>query len=52
MRYDVSIKIIMTHSVAVEADSLLAAQDAALAVAGSKEADKMDTIVEVEVGNG
>jgi hypothetical protein len=50
-RYDVSITITMTYSLAVEADDPMSAQMTAFTEMPDKSPEKMQTEVEIERGN-
>jgi len=52
MRYDAIVTMRIVHVFAVEADSATEAQMKAIDEAANRSPDKVDTNIEIEVGNG
>ena len=52
MRYDVTVEMKSTHLFAIEADDPMNAMGLALAQMSQQAAEKIETSIEVEVGNG
>lgn len=50
-RYDVSITITMTYSLAIEADDPMSAQMTAFTEMPDKSPEKMESVIEIERGN-